>query len=181
MIGMLKRVFDLEKIDIECKQCKSIIDTTYVFCPKCQQPTDNYGKPIDYKKKFIQLLIIFGGLFIIGFSFYFMMSNLGLKMISFNNTSTNGLYHDSFNNSIELQSDGTVHYNQKNGNSISCHTNGTWSKFDNNQLSISLEINSNCSFVSRYSGTWEIKDCYKYEQEKAGCLVKGDEFYFFKK
>jgi Zn finger protein HypA/HybF involved in hydrogenase expression len=35
MIGMIKRVFDLEKIDIECKQCKSMIDTTYVFCPKC--------------------------------------------------------------------------------------------------------------------------------------------------
>lgn len=97
---------------------------------------------------------------------------------SCNNSSASGLYHDSFNNSIELQSNGTVHYNQLNGNSLSCHSTGTWSKLDNNQLTISLEINSNCSLVSQFSGNWEIKDCYKYGQEESGCLVQND-YYFF--
>jgi hypothetical protein len=91
-----------------------------------------------------------------------------------------GTYQDSFNNSIELKIDGSVHYNQLNGNILSCHTTGTWSKLDNNQLTINLEINSNCSFVSRYSGIWKIEDCYKNGQEEAGCLVKGNAYYFYK-
>ena len=70
----------MEKITIECNQCQSTIDSIYVYCPKCQHPTENYGKPIDYKKKFIQLLIIYSGIFIVGSSFYFMSSNLGLKI-----------------------------------------------------------------------------------------------------
>lgn len=103
------------------------------------------------------------------------------SITSCNNSSVSGLYHDSFNNSIELKSDGTVQYNQLNRNSLSCHSMGTWSKLDNNQLTISLEINSNCSFVSRFSGNWEIKNCYKYGQEESGCLVKNDNHYFFRK
>lgn len=103
------------------------------------------------------------------------------SVTSCNNSSASGIYYDSFNNSIELQSDGTAHYNQLNGNSLSCHSNGTWNKLDNNQLAISLEINSNCSFVSKFSGNWEIKDCYKYGQKESGCLVKNDYYYFFRK
>ncbi len=80
MLEALKRLFDLEKKTIECNQCQSMIDSTYVFCPKCQHPTENYGKPIDYKKKFSQLLIIYGGMFIVVSSFYYMSSNLGLKI-----------------------------------------------------------------------------------------------------
>lgn len=92
-----------------------------------------------------------------------------------------GLFHDSFNNSIELKSDGTVHYNQLVGNSPSCHTTGYWRKIDNNRLRINLDITSNCSFVGRYSGIWEIKNCFKYGESKSGCLVMGDQHYFFKK
>lgn len=91
-----------------------------------------------------------------------------------------GLYHDSFNNSIELQSNGTVHYNQLDGNSISCHTTGQWSDLGNNKINISLEINSNCSFVQRYSGDWEIKDCFKNGESESRCLVKQNNFYFYK-
>jgi hypothetical protein len=96
------------------------------------------------------------------------------------NSNINGLYHDSFNNSIELQSNGTVHYSQLHGKYTACHTTGTWTKLNNNQLTISLEINSNCLFNQRYSGDWEIKDCFKYGEAESGCLVKGNEFYFFK-
>jgi hypothetical protein len=95
--------------------------------------------------------------------------------------SINGLYHDSFNNSIELQSDGKVHFNQLNGNSSSCHTTGQWSDLGNNKINISLEINSNCSFLQRYSGDWEIKNCFNNGDPESGCLVKGQEFYFYKK
>ena len=70
----------MEKITIECNQCQSKIDSTYVFCPKCQHPTENYGKPINYKKNFTQLLIIYGGIFIVGSSFYYLSGNLGLKI-----------------------------------------------------------------------------------------------------
>ncbi len=102
------------------------------------------------------------------------------SITSCENSNINGLYHDSFNNSIELQSNGNIHYSQIIGKSIACHTTGTWTKLNNNQLNIKLDINSNCLFNQRYSGTWEIKDCYKYGQKEAGCLVKGNEYYFYK-
>jgi hypothetical protein len=148
---------------------------------------NNLKKNIPPSKSKNILPILFVSLFFIFGIYSYLKTNypeiitINLFPKSFRSNDFKGLYHDSYNNSIELQSDGAVHYNQLNGNSISCHTKGTWSKLDNNQLSISLEINSNCSFVSRYSGTWEIKDCFKYGQEESGCLVKGDEFYFFKK
>lgn len=113
------------------------------------------------------LILLYGGL-------------ITSSISSCENSNINGLYHDSSNNSIELQSNGNVHYSQLIGKYTACHTTGTWTKLNNNQLTISLEINSNCLFNQRYSGTWEIRDCFKYGDKESGCLVKGDEFYFFK-
>lgn len=147
----------------------------------------SYKKNITTSKSKNFLPILFVSVFFIFGIYSYLKTNypeiitINLLPKSFKNNDFSGLYHDSFNNSIELKSDGSVHYNQLNGNILSCHTTGNWSRLDNNQLNISLVINSNCSFVSRYSGTWEIKDCYKYGQEEVGCMVKGDEFYFFKK
>ncbi len=115
----------------------------------------------------LMLILLYGGL-------------IASSVSSCDKSAAEGLYHDDFNNSIELQSNGKVHYYQITGKSMSCHTTGTWTKVDNNQLIISLEINSNCLFNKRYSGTWEIKDCYKLGEAESGCLVKGDEYNFYK-
>jgi c-di-AMP phosphodiesterase-like protein len=97
-----------------------------------------------------------------------------------NNSNLTGLYHDSFNNSIEFQANGIVHYNQLNRNSLSCHTIGHWIDLGNNKINITLEINPNCSFVYRYTGEWEIKDCFKLGESESGYLIKEGNLFFYK-
>lgn len=95
-------------------------------------------------------------------------------------SSLTGIYHDTLNNSIELKSDGTVHFNHLEVNSVSCQTTGNWNKLDSNHIKINFNINSNCSFISCYSGNWEIKGCLKYRNIRSVCLAKNNEFQFKK-
>ncbi len=80
MIKKLKKFFEIDIEKIECKSCHSQIDNNYVFCPICNNPTENYGKPIDFKKKISQILIIYLFILIIGFCGYLMINNLNLRI-----------------------------------------------------------------------------------------------------
>jgi hypothetical protein len=79
MIKKLKKILEIEVDKFECMHCNTTIDNNYVFCPKCHQKTENYGKPIDYSKKLAQILIIYLFIFILGLLGYLMSKNLDIQ------------------------------------------------------------------------------------------------------
>lgn len=89
MINQLKKLLEIEVEKIECKHCHNLMDSTNVFCPKCHQITENYGKPINYKKKIAQILIIYLIIFTLGICGYIIINNLDIKIGTTKNLAKN--------------------------------------------------------------------------------------------
>lgn len=162
--------FNQVKLPLETHKDENLSITKKVLVENNRELSNNYDNvinPSDKNSKNIAIpIIVFVALIFIAL---FILPK-----------SQNGLYHDSFNNSLELQTNGIVIYNQlNNAGTLSCQTSGTWQKINENQLTIRMEYNYNCSFVSRYSGDWEIQDCFKSGHKVNGCLVK-ENYYFFR-
>jgi hypothetical protein len=89
MVKKLKKFLEIEVDKFECAHCNNLIDNNYVFCPKCHQKTENYGKPIKYKKKIFQILIIYLIIFVLGLCGYLMINNLDIKFGTTKNLAKN--------------------------------------------------------------------------------------------